>query len=303
MTLVISNCSKRKRLPLDPMLQAREAPLGSTADVATWWSGRLKAAPATTAVRNVYGGRAFVDAAEAARHAEARLLVVSAGLGLIEADTLAPAYSLTTTRRDPDCILDKTGDTATAWWAAITAASPFETRALETEEGLILAALPAAYLNMVAADWSTWPSERLARLRLFTKEEPGGNAAALQGAWMPYDDRLDTVDDTHEGTQGDFAQRALRHFVSAIAGGRLDEDRRAVLAALEGLQPRQVPVRTRLSDAEIRDIIARDWDVVGGRSSAMLRRLRDDLVVACEQSRFQGLFKAVAESRTKGSLL
>lgn len=290
-------------MPLDSTLQAREAPTGSTNEVATWWSRRLKAAPATTSVRNIYGGRAFVDAVEAARQAEAGLLVVSAGLGLIDADTQAPAYSLTTTRRDPDCILDKTDDTAAAWWAAITAASPFKTAALETEEGLILAALPAAYLNMVAADWSAWPAERLSRLRLFSKEEPGGGAVALRQAWMPYDDRLDTVDDTHEGTQGDFAQRALRHFVSAVGGGRIEDDRRAVLAALEGLHPRQIPVRTRMSDAEITDIIARDWDIVGGRSSAMLRRLRDDLVVACEQSRFQGLFKAAADRRAKGSLL
>src|SRR5690606_1208638 len=103
----------------------------------------------------------------------------------------------------------------------------------------------------------------------------------------------------HEGTQGDFAQRAVRHFASAIGGGHIEDDRRAVSAALEGYKTREVPVRKRMSDHEIARIIEKDWDIVGGRSSAMLRRLRDDLVVACEQSRFQRLFSRVAGQRAQ----
>jgi hypothetical protein len=301
-TLVISNCSKRKRIPLDSTLQARALPVGSTAVVAAAWAERLSQAEATTAAKNIYGGRAFVEASEAARLAGGSLLVVSAGLGLINAETLAPGYSLTTTRRDPDCILDKTREPATAWWAAVQASSPIQTSALETETGLILAALPAAYLSMVADDWSAWPEERLTRLRLFTKEQPTVGSSALRAAWMPYDDRLDVVGEPHQGTQGDFAQRAVRHFASTIGGGVIEDDRRAVAAALAGLTARSIPARVRMSDSEISEIIERDWDVVGGRSNTMLRRLRDDLLVACEQSRFQGLFNAVAGDRAEARL-
>jgi hypothetical protein len=48
---------------------------------------------------------------------------------------------------------------------------------------------------------------------------------------------------------------------------------------------------------EIIDLVLRDWDVVGGRSSMMLRHLRDELRVACEQQRFAGLFKIAARER------
>lgn len=303
MTLVISNCSKRKRIPLDSSLQARALPEGSTEEVAARWAERLTQVVATTAVKDIYGGRAFVEACEAASLAKGRLLIVSAGLGLIDAETLAPGYSLTTARRDPDCILDKTGGSSAAWWAAVQARSPIQSKALETETGLILAALPSAYLSMVAQAWSGWPEERLARLRLFTKEQPDVGAPAFRSAWMPYDDRLDAIDPDHKGTQGDFAQRAVRHFASTIGGDRIDDDRRAVSAALEGLSARKVPVRKRLSDGEITQLIERDWEVVSGRSGAMLRRLRDELVIACEQSRFQGLFNTVADRRTQGSLV
>lgn len=303
MTLVISNCSKRKRVPLDSSLRARDLDSGDTADVAAQWTRRLKAAPMAALAKDLYGGRAFVEAARAAKRADAKLLIVSAGLGLIEYEAQVPAYGLTTVRRDPDCILDKTGEGARAWWSALQRASPLQTSALDAEAGLILAALPGAYLTMIADDWSTWPQERLARLRLFTKEEPQAGSAAFRSAWMPYDDRLDSVEASHEGTQGDFAQRALGHFVSSIVGTAIDVDRQGVLAALDGLSPRHVPVRKRLSDTEIMAIIDADWTLVGGRSSAMLRRLRDDLVVACEQRRFQGLFKTVADRRAEGVLL
>ena len=303
MTLVISSCSKRKRVPLDPTLRAKDLDRGKTREVATYWASRVAQAPATTKVKDLYGGRAFVEASNAARASKAQLLIVSAGLGLIAAENMAPAYSLTMSRRDPDCILDKTGGTAADWWAAIQRVSPMQCEALQEEQGLILAALPSAYLSMVAAAWSDWPAERLRRLRLFSKERPAVGSEALRSTWMPYDDRLDAIDAVYKGTQGDFAQRAARHFASTIEGVRIEDDRRAVSAALEGLASRDVPIRSRLSDVEILKIIDRDWEVVSGRSSAMLRRLRDDLVVACEQRRFKDLFKTVADSRAGGSVI
>ncbi len=302
--LVISNCSKRKRRPLDASLYGRDLIRGRTAAVAAQWIERLSAAPVTGRAADLYGGRAFVEACAAARSAKAELLIVSAGLGLISAEARIPAYSLTTVRGDPDCVLDKTDETAVAWWAAVQKDSPFRSDALDADDGLILVALPSAYLSMVAQSWENWPSSRLSRLRLFTKECPRDLPAAFQGAWMPYDDRLDAVDRDLQGTQGDFAQRAVRHFAFSIGqAGSAEAHRREVLAALEGLSARDVPVRRRMTDKEIVATIDAHWDDVGGRSSAMLRHLRHDLGVACEQSRFKDLFKVAADSRSLGRLM
>ncbi len=298
MALVITNCGKRKRVPLDPTLHAADLASGSSEAVASDWGQHLTAADPTTPAKHLYAGRAFVEAVRTAETLSARLAVVSAGLGLVDGQTPVPSYSLTTVARDPDNILNLTGASAAEWWDVIQARSPFHSTAPETEAGLILAALSSGYLSMVESEWARWPSERLARLRLFTKDVPAGLPESLAKAWMTYDDRLDALENGYARTQGDFAQRALRHFAENILGeGDQTSDRAAVLAHLEGLSARDVPTRTRHSDEEIKVMIGTHWDLVEGRSGAMLRQLRDTLGVACEQKRFKGLFAEVATER------
>lgn len=267
------------------------------------WRARLIVAKRPWPAGSLYLGRAFSDAALAAKAVNGRLLIVSAGLGLISAESLAPSYDLTVAANAPDSILRKTGESARAWWSQIE--SVLEPAPAMDGEGLILAALSRPYLDMVADVWARWPTERLDRLRLFSKEAPGaGIGAPFDKAWMPYDDRLDRVDGgTYAGTQGDFAQRALKHFVDKFgaAPGDITDHRAAVLAALEGLEARERPMRERLDDNEIRMLIERDWSLVQGRSGAMLRHLRDTLGVACEQGRFKTLFHTVV-SAPKGTL-
>ncbi|QYC11497.1 hypothetical protein [Brevundimonas nasdae] len=273
---------------------------GTASDVATSWSERLAVAPAAQTVGDLYGGRGFTEARRAADHVSGRLAIISAGLGLVDSETKAPAYSLTTARGDADDIRLKTGGGRSEWWAAIQAASPFAAQAPMLGDGLILAAVSSAYLEMVAAEWSAWPASDRARLRLFSKEAPQGAGAILSDAWMPYDDRLDAVRGDLAGTQGDFAQRALRHFATEIAQtGSPYEDAAQVSKALHGLSAREVPVRRRMTDDELKQVIRENWAAANGQSTIMLRRLRDTLGLACEQGRFQGLFHAVKAERVQ----
>jgi hypothetical protein len=194
----------------------------------------------------------------------------------------------------------KVGGSAGDWWAAITRdANEID----HFGDGLILAALSRSYLSMVADEWARWPTERLARLRIFCKEPPKDLPSELAPAWMPYDDRLDQVGGGLAGTQSDFAQRALRHFVETMGARPLSatDHRAAVAQALSSLTFRSVPVRERSDDTAILALIRRDWDLVDGRSGAMLRHLRDDLLVACEQGRFKRLFKTAAAAKLESS--
>jgi hypothetical protein len=115
---------------------------------------------------------------------------------------------------------------------------------------------------------------------------------------LPYDDRLGKV--STNGTQADFAQRALMHYVTKIVPNgsqRLSEDHEAVRAALESVaKPDPTPVRKKADDTELRSVIARLTSVVGTRKSAMLRYLRDKEGLACEQGRFAKLFAEVVDN-------
>lgn len=118
---------------------------------------------------------------------------------------------------------------------------------------------------------------------------------------MPYDDRLDSAGPGHSGTQTDFAQRALRHFVTEVLNQREDGDAQAhsslVLEALSSLAKREIPKRQRLSDYEIGKVIRDNWEQGNGQSTALLRIIRRDLDIACEQSRFRNIYQLVKKAK------
>lgn len=296
---VVTVCSNRKRAEPDAALRARTLPDGTSGRVAAAWAARLAGAQARQPARALYGGRAFREAEAAASQTATPLLVVSAGLGLISADTAVPAYGLTLGRSHPDGILPRLSEGGPQeWWREMTTASPIPQATLP-DRGLLLAALPAPYLEMIAHAWAAWAPEQRARLRLFSKSAPTGAAAPLAANWMPYDDRLDRASARHAGTQADFAQRALAHFVGLAprAQSGLEADRAAVSAALAGHEAAKRPERLRRTDAEVIALITAEWDRAQGQSSKLLRRLRDDLGIACEQSRFKTLFHHVRNLR------
>lgn len=114
---------------------------------------------------------------------------------------------------------------------------------------------------------------------------------------MPYDDRLDCAGPGYSGTQTDFAQRSLRHFVTEVLNKLQDGDaythRSMVLESLSPLDRREIPKRQRLSDQDIGIAIRNNWECGKGQSSALLRIIRRDLKIACEQSRFREIYHTV----------
>jgi hypothetical protein len=292
---VVTTCTNRKRLGAAPAISAADLPTGSTRAVAGEWGRRVSASPRVALARKLYGGRAFRDAEMASRRLGGDLRIVSAGLGLIDADTTAPAYGLTIVRGHPDCVLGKIDGGPAEWWEALSENSPVHADIPEGG-GPIFAALSAPYLAMTGPDWEAWPEPQLRRLRIFSKTPPAGRLAS---AWMPYDDRLDAAGLDRAGTQSDFAQRALRHFAEIFGEGTgsAESDAALVSEALSGLTARFVPERKRLDDEALLVLIDAEWDAVGGRSGRMLRRLRDELGVACEQTRMKLLFQRVAQAR------
>jgi hypothetical protein len=257
-------------------------------------------------VSDLYCGRAFRQAKQAAYEARAGFFIVSAGLGLLPASKLVPSYSLTIASGSPDNVLRRTspGASPSQWWTELKRSSPFATslaNAVGGHRGPIMIALPASYLEMVAEELGSLPSRTRSRFRVFTLSPVSAIPKGLRSFVLPYDSRFDGPDTPVPGTRGDFAQRSLAHFVVTVLArdpkGDFNGHAEAVERLLSGLRRQSTPVRTRQSDGEIIALIRRHWNEARGQSSRMLRLLRDDLGVACEQGRFRTLFFAAREHR------
>lgn len=306
MALVLTSCTNRKRVPAPPALRARAVrPSGLDAVVRDWCTRITRAEPVGVAA-DLYCGRAFRQAESSAKRLGAGFWIASAGLGLVSASTRVPSYSLTVVPGASDNILERISGRVvpSEWWNAVgnsrSCGHSIED-SFKSSRGPILVALSAQYLAMIADEVLSLPSKTLKRLRIFSLSSGEAVTAGLSPYRMPYDARFDGEGSPLPGTRGDFAQRALAHFVEVVLEddprGTLEQHAVRVQRIMAHLRPPKPLARTKASDDEILTLIHRHWSAVDGQSSRMLRYLRDDLGVACEQSRFRDLFRAARDAR------
>ena len=303
MTVVITTCTNRKRKAIADDLRICAVGPAGLVDVAGHWAGRLASANEHYPPEAIYGGRGFQEARSVASTLNARLLIVSAGLGLIDATSKVPPYACTIVAGSTDSVASRVEGafSPSRWWSALNRVSPFGlslSDALQDAGGLVLAALSGAYLDMIADDLLALPNAVRDRLRLFTRAPLGRVNPGLRSFVMPYDERLDGPDSPIPGTISDFSSRAVRHFAEKIV---MPEDPRspaehvrAVRSAFGAWRTPERPVRLRLEDQAILKIMRAHWDDTEGLS---LPRLRGEFNVACEQSRYAGLARIIRGER------
>jgi hypothetical protein len=281
-------------------------PLAPLQDLASDWVARVANALACHPASDVYCGRSFQEARAAAATIDAKLIIVSAGLGLVEASTPIPAYGCTVLVGADDGIQSRVDGnfSIASWWRALSSSSHLS-RSLEDmmrgQPGPLLVALSEAYIEMLAPELIALPPNDLARVRIFTASPAARLPDALRPFRMPYDDRLDGPDSPCRGTLNDFASRALGHFVGLGRGivpqASLDADVAAVRSALSTWRAAQKFDRARYDDDTMLKLIAVHWESAGGSASRLLRYFRDELDIACEQSRFAALARRVRETK------
>ena len=223
------------------------------------------------------------------------MFIVSAGLGIVSADQDVPAYDCTVSPGSPlSRTLAADGVPSSRWWTWLTQNEPNPLSRLLRDVPAYVA-MPASYIRLVRDDLSQLEEEHANRLYIFTsvagsKEVP----AHLAKNVMPYDERLESLSG-FAGTRGDFPQRALRHFVHALDGHRLplEQSRDRVLDVLASLNRRQQPARIRMTDDQIRKVLLAQWASHAGSSTRLLRHLRDEALISCEQGRFARLWQAL----------
>lgn len=300
--IIVTSCTNRKKntgqvLTLDGAKQATSL----TGLVDNWVANVASATQHEIAV-DLYKGRSFSEAKLAAKTIGADLYVISAGHGLIHSDDRLPSYNLTVSA-SPDNELHRSllrlQKTPSDWWQLLTQQFA-ERRSLaalmdRTGTSLVLLAVPSSYLNLISQDLACLKAEQVARLRIFTSEFGASELSErLRSTVMPYDERLEALPN-FGGTRVDFAQRALHHFVHILHGHLLplEHAKAKVIHAMNALLKPALPKREKKGDAEIAVLIEQNWERLNGSGAALLRYLRDEALVACEQSRFAKLRKGV----------
>jgi hypothetical protein len=307
MTTILINCSKRKRIAPDAGLCAGTLDRGSLDAVSRGWDERIALSKPLIEAGRLYSGRQFHEALQAKHALNAEMLILSAGLGVLLPCDLVPSYGLTVVPGSSDNVLKMVdGDVSAAdWWRALTA-RPDRFRTLNAaikqighSEDLLLIALPSPYLAMVEHELEQFSRERLSRTRIFTGQSFRFRTARLNHHLMPYDARLDGPNSPAPGTTTDFASRALRDFATAVLPFAPDETpekhAEVVLSRIDQWAFAVRPRRERQSDADLRDVIRASWGDAGGSASQMLRWLRAELGLACEQGRMRDLYAAVGQ--------
>ncbi|NTG45803.1 hypothetical protein G6M04_00345 [Agrobacterium rhizogenes] len=304
MTVILTACTQRKRVSHSPLLCARDLPKGKLSDVVEAWADRLSQVKITRPAKDLYCGRSFFEAVKAARNVQAELYIVSAGLGLVSGDVEVPSYNLTVSKGTADCVMNKLdGEYSEAdWWAALGGSEAL-LQVIKHAGPVIVIGLPSPYLRMIAPTLALLSDELCSKLRIVGGRDMPDLDPRLEHFRLPYDDRLDGPDSSLPGTKSDFASRATRHFAEEIlvnAPAASIEIHRALAEALMSTWTRPTTKSgIRMSDAALRSIIREHWSRAGGRSTKVLRILRDELNVACEQKRFANL---AAEIRKEQAL-
>jgi hypothetical protein len=286
---------------MPPSAEARAVSLTKLrqSELETAWLVRLTTLTACCPAAALYAGRGFHLARRAAETAGAPLYIISAGLGLVVGDRPVPAYGVTVSGRGPDAIaLRAVGRfDPVSWWRAVSR-GPFATPltdmlgATSSTSGPVLVALTHPYARMVASVLEELPDDKLAHLRIIGLKLDNVLPGRLQRAVLPYDERFDSM---MPGTRSDFPQRALLHFVTkglaAYPSADANYHRDWVRSTLAPHDAPSRPNRARVSDEGITDLIERHLPTTRcvGR---LLRTLRDEEGIACEQARFTRLYRA-----------
>lgn len=304
MTLtLLTSCTNRKRLGLGRRLRPPQFGELTIDQYASLWWARAQACDVRVHPAELYCGRSFQVILQVASRIGAPLHVVSAGFGLVGPLELIPPYDFTTAdipRGGPQ----KGGyDVRHQWWSAINQARgkprPLKALLQEAPTGLLLIALSSEYLRLIAKELSTLSDTEWMRIRIITGTT--SISPLLVPITMPYDTRFDGPDSPLPGTRTDFAARAAHHFTLNVLReapeAPPEQHAELVRQTLRTMRPPPDTDRPRASDAEIKALIEKHWDDAQGLSGRMLRLLRDQVGVACEQNRFARLFRNVKESR------
>lgn len=299
--IIISNCTNRKSSRFEKI-----KPLPSMYEIDTAdqfleeWFELLNSSHQKNSALNIYQGRSVTEIVRAKNHINAQIIFLSAGLGVVKENDLIPNYDLTISKGTYSLkhLFSKWSIDESIWFQKLINKTQ-DKNFIENYDGLILIALPHSYLKMIIPILTQLSDHQIKNIRLFLhpisyKSLPEN----LKHCYMPYNYKFDSS--PFSGTKIDYCQRCLHHFIKHIyqPGQDLLSAIYSVNEFISSLAPLPSRIkRTQVSDKEIIEIILEGWTVCQGQSSKLLRYIRDNKKVACEQSRFQALWRSIKDGK------
>lgn len=291
-------CSSRKSKLPTPLLQAESLPCGTQREVAKEWIVRIGSIPKIDLVqaRDLYMGRSYLRTRTLSEEFGCSLFILSAGLGLVREKTSVPSYNLTVSSSASQALHERVRPflDPPVWWDAMQSgpfASPMSL--LCNESGRILVALTRSYAEMVGPSLSALSLSQRTQLRILGFGlTPSALPLRLHPQVMVYDARLDSV---IPGTGMDAVSRALTHFAYIVRNVPMQsprEDQRLIDDALDIIEFPSSPTRMQVNDVTLMQHV-RKLAKDGLTSSCALRRLRDEMGIACEEKRFRRIYGEV----------
>lgn len=285
--LVIACCSARKAKPAKVSVEA--LPAGDLENVARAWLDCINGAIPTVAAVEMYIGRSFTYAKQAAALLDAEIDILSAGLGYVRGEALIPSYDLAAGGVAQRIFKFKPDE----WWAAVSRSSFSAKRFPEIgSRPVVMIALTRDYARMVRPMLEQFAAHA-DRIRIFGAGLAPHLPQPLVGCLMPYDEGM-----TLKGTKGDFAGRALmthaRLLAAATENYDLEDERKAVRATMAGGKPYRARNRKAVSDHVIVQKISpwlREEPTIS--HTRILRRLRDLCGIACSEERARRIMKGL----------
>ncbi len=292
LTLVV-NCTERKSQTPQSQLHARSLPQDSVENRVRQWRSRVDAAVPSSALIDLYQGEAWQQVRGLADDAanlgfKVRLLVASAGLGLRDANSKAPAYAATFAGGHHDTVTPP-GPASQVWWKALEEFDDSDSLA-KTADDRVLLVLSENYARAMRSDL-----EELA--------VRGGDLLLVGGA------------KTVEGLPRLPADMGLRHQVGGTASSITLRIARLWLARrksndiyhpndahrwsrwADSVSQLERYDRKAASDSELRALIVRLKANDPSLSATRALRSIRDAGIACEQKRFGELFRTTRSPR------
>lgn len=324
---IVVTCTDRKSAPVSPDARLRNLPSGPAGVLdAMGWRRLLDAAPRKHAARELYQGEAWaasLDLEAVARRVrgdnDVRLWVLSAGYGIVSADTALSPYAATFSAASPDFVGRTTRDgdateQAQRWWEALCRTNEHPPGSLSQlgaqSSGDLLIVLSSAYLKACRPDVIQAVA---ANPRALVLAPSAASSLRLQHAAPHFDSRLLTTQQDRtrgirrpisRGTRMSLNVRVAKLLVERFGEGPIDRaDARTFLSELTERQP---PLRRYegevLDDVAVRSFIREALHADPGATKSRLLRAFRDAGNKCEQKRFGRLFElATFDKCTKES--